>query len=221
MDWWWERLPRSLGGTAPSAHLVLTDGSYVRAFPGGAWAPGAAFVLGLALGWRPWEDAYATYSYSVVLTAALVVIGVLGASLGVAAWFGWCLGDALLATKPPGDLSGTGRLVVDLLLAVAMVALPIVAQGLRSRTEQLLVPVVGQVAVWAGWVAYALTAGVGVYVWQLSVPQLVRPLWVFNDLSPELPAIEPFQSDVGITTSFEPGRTARTTTCRASGSWTA
>lgn len=203
MDWWWERLPRSLGGAAPSAHLVLTDGSYVRAFAAGSWAPAAAFVVGLVLGWRPWEDAYATFSYSVVLTAALVVIGVLGASFGLAAWVGWCLGDALLATKPFGELSGTGRLVVDLLLAVAMVALPIVAQGLRSRTEQVLAPVIGQGAEWIGWAAFAVTAGVGAYVWQLSVPQLVRPLWVFNNLSPELPAIEPFQKDIGMTTSFE------------------
>jgi hypothetical protein len=42
-----------------------------------------------------------------------------------------------------------------------------------------------------------------VYVWELSVPQLVRPLWVFNNLSPEIPAIEPLQRDVGLTTSFE------------------
>jgi hypothetical protein len=203
MRWWWERLPGSIGRAAPMGHLVLTDGSYVRAFPGGSWSPAAALGLGLVVGWRPWEDGYLTYSYSVGLTAVLVVVGVLSASLGLAAWVGWCVGDWFLAGKPLGDYSTLGRLIVDLLLAVVVVVLPIIAQGLRSRTEQLVMPAVGQAARLIGWVAFALTAGMGVYVWQLSVPQLVRPLWVFNDLSPELPAIEPFQRDVGITSSFE------------------
>jgi hypothetical protein len=184
-------------------HIVLTDGSYVRAFPGGSATPVVAFGLGLLLGWRPWEDSYATYSYSVGLAAGLVVVGVFGASLGLAAWVGWCVGDWFLATAPPGNYSALGHIVVDLLLAVAMIVLPIVAQGLRARTEQLVMPVMGQAAEWIAWIAYGLTAGVGVYVWQLSVPQLIRPLWVFNNLSPELPAIEPFQRDVGITTSFQ------------------
>jgi hypothetical protein len=186
-------------------HLVLTDGSYVRAFPRGKWAPAAAFGLGLIIGFRPWESNYATFSYSVTLTAILVVVGVLGASLGLAAWIGWCLGDFVADTPATfsGTYSTTGRLICDLLLAVAMIFIPIVAQGLRSRAEQLAVRFAGGAARWAGWAAFALTAGVGVYVWQLSVPQLVRPLWVFNNQSPELPAIEPFQRDVGLTTNFE------------------
>ena len=199
---WWERLPHAVGRLSPMAHLVLTDGSYVRAFPRGRWAPAVAFGLGLLIGFRPWESDYATFSYSVTLTAALVVIGVLGASFGVAAWIGWCLGD-YVADTPLGNYSSSGRLICDLLLGVAMVFIPVVAQGLRSRTEQFTVRSLGAGARWAGWAAFALTAGVGVYVWQLSVPQLVRPLWVFNNQSPELPAIEPFQRDVGLTTNFE------------------
>lgn len=201
--WWWDRLPSVVGRAAPTGHLVLTDGSYLRAFPGGAWAPALAFGIGLLTGARPWEDAYTTYSYSIVLTTVLVIIGVLGASLGLAAWIGWCLGDWLLATKPPGNYSGLGLLVVDLLLAVALVFLPVVAQGLRSRTEQVVAPFAGQMVRLLGWVAFALTAGVGIYTWELSVPQLIRPLWVFNNVSPELPAMEPLQRDVGLTTSFE------------------
>lgn len=202
--WWWERLPQAVGRVSPMAHLVLTDGSYLRAFPRGRWAPAAALGLGLIVGFRPWEDGYATYSYSITLTALLVVVGVLGASLGLAAWIGWCLGD-IVAAKPQtfGGYSATGRLIVDLLLAVAIVFLPVVGQGLRARTEQLTVRFVGAVARWIGWAAFALTVGVGAYVWQLSVPQLIRPLWVFNEQSPVLPAIEPFQRDVGLTSNFE------------------
>jgi len=203
MRWWWEDVPRSLSRLAPTGHLVMTDGSYVRAFPGGSAAPVAALALGVLLGARPWTDSYATFSYSVGLTAGLVVIGVLGASLGLAAWVGWCVGDWFLATVPPGQYSALGRLVVDIVLGVAVVVTPIVAQGLRARTEQLLMPVVGEVAGWLAWGAFALTAGVGVYVWELSVPQLIRPLWVFEHLSPELPAVEPFQRDVGLTSSFQ------------------
>ena len=201
---WWERLPHAAGRFSPMAHFVLTDGSYVRAFPRGTWAPVAALGLGLVIGFRPWEDSYATFSYSVTLTAILVVVGVLGASLGLAAWIGWCLGD-FVAEKPQifGGYSTSGRLICDLLLGVAMIFIPVVAQGLRSRAEQLAVRFLGAGARWAGWAAFALTVGVGVYVWQLSVPQLVRPLWVFQDQSPELPAIEPFQRDVGLTTNFE------------------
>jgi hypothetical protein len=203
MRWWWEDVPRSVSRVAPMGHMVLTDGSYVRAFAGGSAAPVAALALGVLLGWRPWTDTYATFSYSVGLTAGLVVLGVLGASLGLAAWVGWCIGDWFLATIPPGNYSALGRVVVDLLLGVAVVVLPIVAQGLRARTEQLVTPVVGQAAGWIAWGAFAVTAGVGAYVWELSVPQLIRPLWVFNNLSPELPAVEPFQRDVGITSSVQ------------------
>lgn len=197
---WWERLPQAIGRFSPMGHLALTDGSYLRALPYGPWSPAIAFGLGLLIGFRPWEDSYATYSYSLTLTGILVVIGVLGASVGAAAWIGFCLGD-FVASKPPFDYSTNGILIADLVLAVAMVFIPVVALGLRNRAEQLVATFNVQMARWAGWAAYALTAGVGAYVWELSVPQLIRPIWVFNRLSPELPAIEPLQRDVGLTTS--------------------
>jgi hypothetical protein len=201
-DLWWERLPRAVGRRSSVGHLVLTDGSYLRALPNGAWAPVAAFAIGLLLGFRPWEDGYATFSQSLTFTMILVGIGVLGAGLGVAAWVGWCLGDFVASTPAFVQYSTNGRLVCDLVLGVGMILVPVIAVGARTRTERLVAAVNGDLARWAGWAAFAVTAAVAVYVWELSVPQLVRPLWVFNRVSPDLPAIEPLQRDVGLTTSF-------------------
>jgi hypothetical protein len=196
----WVEVPRWACNRSVLLGLALADGGYFRAWPraGPLTLPVAAGV-GLAVGATHPED---LYSYSLLLTTLLAAISSLGASLGVWALAGFVLGDLTLARRGESTqlalelssdgLRALGALTVTyLVLAGLLVLVPLLAGSARIAIGDRLAgwP-------WGGKVASAslvtISAGLA-FLWTQSTPFLIRPVWSYFDLSPDVSGIEPLQ----------------------------
>jgi hypothetical protein len=167
--------------------MMLGDGAWLALSPVAAalftvGAFGAGFFFG---GFR--NDAYETYSYSLLLLGILFAIANLGAAVGLLAWLGYVAGDLLLFDHGlgfAGDESHLTRGLVPLLITYGWLAVPMVlgpAAATAARTLLVLrlqslpaaVRVVGG-ALLQGAVAWCIT-----WAWVRSMPVLIRPPWQF------------------------------------------
>ncbi|MDQ3742654.1 MAG: hypothetical protein M3389_17115 [Actinomycetota bacterium] len=179
---------------------MAADGRYVLAWPPAALAaPAAALAVGAVASAR--LDADEIYTYSIATVAVLAAVAALGAAFGLWAWIGFVLGDLLLHRPQDGALFANSvdrleevyapLLVSYVLLAALLVVAPAVAAGVRIAVTALAGP--GAVALTVGLALYAaLLAGFS-YLWAQAVAFLIRPVWSYRDLAPDLPGIEPMQ----------------------------
>ncbi|MDR7422519.1 MAG: hypothetical protein QN159_08635 [Armatimonadota bacterium] len=199
----WRRLPaagRQISGTIP---VVAGDGQYLCAWPVlGALAPLLALAVGAALGSRVVPSG-TPFTASLVTVSVLFALGGLGAGLGVWALVGYALGDLLFGPHVALRLA-TSSLVAQLvwaripqlgsyvMLALLMVGLPLAAQTARLDTS-LRLPLSGasRTVVDAGLHAILL-GGFGM-AWALAAAPLIRPLYTWVGLMPDVRAIAPLQ----------------------------
>jgi hypothetical protein len=200
-DGLWVRLPGTVGRLSLTAGFVLGDGSYLRAWPAAAVAlPGAALMLGGLLGaFHPG----ATYSYSLIVLALLVVSMSAGAALGAWTWLGFVGADLLLADRRelPGfaafgsasfSRSYVPLVLSYLLLAALLVITPLLASVFRLRTAHAL-RTSPELARAAGLLVHAAVAAALTYFWAQSTAFLIRPLWSYSGRVPDIDAIQPLQ----------------------------
>lgn len=183
------RRPSALGG------LILSDGAYLRSWPGPALAvPVAAFLTGAVVGRIHPEE---TFTAALWVMGPMVVAAGLGAALGWWTWLGYVLVDFFLFPHLSfGDqelLGRAGLLATYLLLATLLVVIPVSVRTLvRASTPR--------VRALAGMrpVVQIVTSGVFnaalVYFWTQAAPILVRPAYTWAGGLPTNEAIQPVQA---------------------------
>jgi hypothetical protein len=194
---------RSAPGLSPIHALLgiaLADGSYLRAWPVIAPAvPLVATLLGFTVGAAHPDD---LYTYSLLLTLVLGVLATFGASLGLWTLIGFVVGDLVLArVGEPSQLSLTpdleglralaALLISYLILAGLLVLIPAAASAARIGMATWLAG-----RTWGQTVASVTLVVVQVglaYRWTQSTPFLIRPVWSFFSLTPDVSGIEPLQ----------------------------
>ncbi|RNL61062.1 hypothetical protein EFK50_16910 [Nocardioides marmoriginsengisoli] len=128
-------LPKDLSLRAPLLARIAADGSYLRAILGVTWlvVPVAALVVGVRA--ASYTDGL-PLPPSVLLTAALICLGVLDASAGLLGVAGFAFGVLLWG---PGDLGFAPSLRSFLGLAALWFAIPLIASASRPlrRTREL------------------------------------------------------------------------------------
>lgn len=196
---WWVEIPTRARRISPVLSVMLRDGIYLLKWPKvGALAPPAALIAGFAAGWlRP--AGWTTFSFSIALMGAMILLSGVSAALGFWAWFGWVLGDFFLFSHPLPDHAGLEvivalarvrvPLIISYALLLVLVAIPLSARQLAAESLPRSVPTspgtprssqgssLGKApfvieAVWAA------LAAILTYGWTLVVPILIRPvLW--------------------------------------------
>lgn len=195
----WLRLPLQTARAWPGAGIALGDGHYLTRWPAAALIAGpACWLVGLVAGAMHSEQ---TYTFSIMLMIMFGLIGQAGAAVGLWATIGYAIGDLLLNSTPIyGRVTGLERLfevtvpsvLSYVLLGFLTVLLPMTVLGVRMMVinmrwlPRMLVPV-------AEFVAAAVAAGFGAYVWSKTVPLLIRPVFVWPGGVPDVDAIEPLQ----------------------------
>jgi hypothetical protein len=196
---WWVEIPTRCRRISPVLSVMLGDGIYLLKWPQvGAFAPPLALLVGFAAGWLR-SAGWTTFSFSVVLMSAMILLSGVSAALGLWAWCGWVLGDFFLFSHPLPDHAGLGvivallrvrvPLIISYALLLALVAIPLSARQLAAETLPRSVPTSGgpprsnqgssrgrrPFVIGALWAALA---AILTYGWTLVVPILIRPvLW--------------------------------------------
>jgi hypothetical protein len=195
---WWVDVPARARRISPVLSVMLRDGIYLLKWPQvGAVAPPLALLAGFAAGWLR-SGAWTTFSFSIALMSAVILLSGVSAALGLWAWCGWVLGDFFLFSHPLPAHAGLGiivalarvrvPLIISYALLLALVATPLSARQLAAEALPRSVPpragtlrsnqgssrgrrpfVIG---------AWAVLAAILTYGWTLVVPILIRPvLW--------------------------------------------
>ncbi|HEX2084558.1 MAG TPA: hypothetical protein VHF89_02670 [Solirubrobacteraceae bacterium] len=202
----WLELPRAAGRRSLSLGLLLGDGRYLRAWPPVAQlAPAAAFVVGAFAANGLDQDEI--YTYSIATVGVLVAVAALGAALGLWAWLGFVAGDLLVHKPQDGELfayvleSRLEEVYVPLVVSYALLASLLVLAPLASAGARVIVTALGGPGTPALVVALALHAALlaaFAYLWAQAVAFLIRPVWSYRELDPDLPGIQPLQQDGGV-----------------------
>ncbi|MGL4609047.1 MAG: hypothetical protein ACRCYY_05090 [Trueperaceae bacterium] len=188
---WWFQIPKWLK-RHPILFGSLTDGFYLVQWPiVAAFTPPVALALSFLAGAKaPGE----TFSSSLLLLLALIIPGIMSAHLGLWVVFGYSLGNlffheqwsyvshplaVLFQVKVPLVLS-------YLLLALAVVIIPLVLTAARLRVRSLKKPLVEFV------LGGLLISGL-IWVWALATIVLIRPVFTWQGSQPTTSAIEPLQ----------------------------
>jgi hypothetical protein len=194
----WRDLPARARRVSPVLGAILGDGSYLRAWPAlAAVAPPALLATGLLIGANHSRE---TYTYSLTLVVFFAAVAGLGAALGFWTWLGYVVGDLVLFDRDPFPLFAAGGTDVYVpaaisyaLLAWLLVLTPVIATGVRFRLVRALGPwTLGKAA--AGFACHAVVLGALAYSWAQSTAFLIRPLWSYQDLTPDIEAINPLQA---------------------------
>jgi hypothetical protein len=199
-DLFWRRLPARGLRVSPVLGAILGDGGYLRAWPPvAAAAPPLAFAVGLLLGGGHRHE---TYTYSIWLLVVLGVIAGFGAALGMWAWLGYVLGDLLFYDRSKtGLFSGPGSHVYSalaityVLLATLLVVGPLIATGFRFRLTRSLGDRPG--ALESGFGVHLVLQATFAYMWAQAAAFLIRPLWSYQNASPDIAGIAPVQTHSG------------------------
>jgi hypothetical protein len=207
----WVRLPAAARRVSFTLALLLADGAYLRAWPPlGAGVPVAGAGLGVlvALALRVF-DVGPLYTYSFLGVALLLLVGGLGAGAGVWTWLGFTLTDLVIGDRAalPGFrpyygggpeyvlTRGWVPLLVAYLLLFGLVAfVPLVSHAFALRSEVAVGRAQADLAPLAGGLTYVVVLAAFTYGWAQAVPFLVRPVWSFAGLVPDIAAVQPIQS---------------------------
>lgn len=195
----WRNLPAQARRVSPALGAIFGDGSYLRAWPAlAAVAPPALLATGLLIGANHSRE---TYTYSLTLVVFFAAVAGLGAALGFWTWLGYVVGDLVLFDRDQFPLFEAGGADVYVptaisyaLLAWLLVVAPVIATGVRFRLVRWL----GPWRLWkaaAGFVCHAALLGALAYAWAQSMAFLIRPLWSYQDLTPDVEAITPLQAN--------------------------
>jgi hypothetical protein len=203
----WVRLPEILGRRVLTLGVALADGGWVRVSPTVAVA--APFVAMSTGGFLGLVRPDPIYTKTVWVLVVLTLIGAIGSSFGTYAWLGYVALDSIVHGRQTDYASARfsgwdswWRLDVPLLttylvLAVAMVAVPIAATGLTLNTSKVFGRKFGaNVIVRAG--LQGLFVGVGIGLWSHAAAFMVRPLWSFVNAVPPIEAIRPLQTSAKV-----------------------
>ncbi len=203
-DLLWQRVPALVGRVWPTLGYSLADGAYLRRWPGlGLAAPAGGLVLGMLLGaLHPGT----LYTYSFLVTAAMMLAAGLGAGVGVWVWLGFVLVDVVATDRSslPGfgltsavDRFTDGYLPLAmcyLLLAVLLMLGPLLGSGFASRTAVTVRPANDALALPSACVVYVVVVSALAYAWAQATPFMIRPLWSFAGGIPDTAAVQPIQS---------------------------
>jgi hypothetical protein len=200
----WIRIPQLAARRFLSIGVALGDGAWLRAWPlaavlGPVGALGIGGLLGLL---RPDP----TYSGSLAVLAAFVALAGVGAGIGAWAWVGYVVADMAFhwqnelfvrfgfGSDPLRTLWAlyVPRLLTYLLLGVLLVMMPVIATGIRIQIVRLL-HLQGDARLAGGAVLQAALFGTGVVLWAQATAFMIRPLWSFVSLVPDIEAISPLQ----------------------------
>ena len=194
---WWMRAPIAAARRSRVAAAALADGGYLMAWPTGAGAaPPIALLLGLVIGaLHPGE----TFTYSIAVMAVMLVVASAGTGLGVWMLLGYIAGDFVLARHAGGHSFSLDAilhvriplLISYILLGMLLVSVPLASTNLRRRASARLTNLAARTTVDLAMQA-AIAAGL-VFVWTLSVPTLIRPVFTWRGGSPPTEAIRPLQ----------------------------
>lgn len=202
-DWLWATLPGTTWPRSPVLGMTLSDGGWLRAWPGAALAvPAIALLLGLYRGgFRPADQQ--TYSYSLVWILVLVMTAAAGCAIGLWILGGFVVADAVLfdhtssyygTVTPWTWISGSiaPRLVSYVLLALLLVGVPFTALIVRGCVYGVLRRT--PAAVVLASIAAGLAAAVQAAAWSQAFPLLIRPMWTWSHHgTPPTEAIAPVQ----------------------------
>lgn len=187
---WWVQMPSRAGRISPVLSVMLRDGLYLLKWPQlGAFAPLVALIAGFAAGWlRPAE--WTTFSFSIVLMSAVILLSSVSAALALWAWCGWVLGDFFLFSHPLPDHAGLEiigalvrvrvPLIISYALLFALVAIALAARQLALQVLPRSAPKGGGAPrpSWEAAAVWSALAAILTYGWTLVVPILIRPvLW--------------------------------------------
>jgi hypothetical protein len=211
----WRGLPAIVGRVSQTLGAILGEGSYLRSWPlVGVVAPPAALAVGLVLG----AGDNGLFSSSIAMVAVLAGIGAVSAALGLWAWVGFVIGDALLRDpahaaiwSPPVPARGFAYLYAPLLisyitLAALVVIAPMVALTARSLAERSLtkaVPVIGPrtsapTAAVVGVALQLIILALFALAWTRGAIVAVRPSWTYGHSVPHLAAIQALENGAAV-----------------------
>jgi hypothetical protein len=201
----WLRIPQLAARRFLSIGVALGDGAWLRAWPlaavlGPVGALGIGGLLGLL---RPDP----TYSGSLAVLATFVALAGVGAGIGAWAWAGYVVAD--IGFHWQNELLGrfgfgssdplrtlwalyVPRLLTYLLLGVLLVMMPVVATGIRIQIVRLL-HLQGDARLAGGAALQGALFATGVVLWAQATAFMIRPLWSFVGLVPDIEAISPLQ----------------------------
>jgi hypothetical protein len=206
----WLQFPAAVRRRWLALGMILSDGSYLRAWP--VWAVtvplGAAVLAAVLAGLLAGISGGPLYTYSFPVVALLVLVSGLGAGVGIWAFLGFTLVNLVVADRSrlPGFypfqdghldvlLHGWVPLAIAYgLLFVLLVMGPFLSQLFGTATERAVRGRSARLSGSAGALVAVLVFAGYAYSWAQAVPFMIRPLWSFGGSTPEISAVQPIQS---------------------------
>jgi hypothetical protein len=160
----------------------------------------------LVLGWQRFASGE-TFTFSILVMAFMLCAGALGAALGSWLCLGYAVGDfflfrhCMIGVAPfwQAPMSvflrvGMPAILLYLLLANLIVAMPLLSQAMRLQVRPLIyrLPLVGRMLAEA--LLLAFMQALIVYGWVQVVPPLIRPVYTWTGNVPPTGAMVPLQS---------------------------
>jgi hypothetical protein len=211
---WWTRLPTSLLRRLPTLGALLSDGRYLSAWPWiGAAAPVVALLIGAGLGTyvvHPgeeytryrflWGESYTSYRS---VMAAMTTLGHLGGALGLWSTIGYSIGNFFFVEHPAGYRLVAGTFDAEVRVRAGLLLSYAHLGALAAFIPTVANTIGGSVMLSRGmpitvrrplrYAAHIIAAFVLTYAWALSMPMLIRPVYTWRGLPPQVLAIKPLQ----------------------------
>jgi hypothetical protein len=201
----WQQIPAATARVWPTGAAALSDGAYLRRWPGLALAlPAAGLLLGMVLGAA---HPGPIYSYSFAVTAAMAAAATMGAGMGLWILFGYVCADLAFSDRSslPGFGTYTAARLTQALVPLAMsylvlglllVVIPLAANGFAVQATAALRRARAGLAMLASCAVYVGVAAALGYAWAQAMPFMIRPLWSFAGQTPDTAAVQPIQGNV-------------------------
>jgi hypothetical protein len=195
---WWIKLPRFVRRVVTTPYLALTDGLYIAAVPPvAAFLSPVIFLLGLLFGSLHFGYQHA-FSESLPLLLVITLLGILSGHLGFMFLAGFIPGDILiyqLLFQSQGYqgwlLQGSfyynaaflfSHIIEYALLAILLVQIPLLTKALLAQFYEVLH--LGKVfSLIFATLGHLLLSGLLLFYWAQIVPFLIRPVFVWNEVS--------------------------------------
>lgn len=201
---WFETLPLLAGRAHPQMGALLAEGRYLLAWPGlASIAPAVALVVGLLVG-ADSEGKLLVFAFSPTALFTGLAMGAVAPLLGVLFVLGFALTHAFYTCPRfpdngctmkgevwtgtfPEPTTGAALAITYLVFAALVVSLPLTATAVASR--------IGPTRAGPRWVGLRAIVGAAVaavlaYAFAEALPLLIRPLWVWNNLTlPDEPTL--------------------------------
>lgn len=193
-DLWWIRLPALVGIASPAFARQCADGAYLAAWPLVArFLPALCLLVGLTEGALHFSGG-PTFTASILVMSAFVILTSLGAGLGALLCIGYAITD--FAYFPHGNggtylVSHAALLIAYFLLFQLLATIPYVSKGLRRSTFKAFST---KFATTLAAVLQGGLSGVFTYFWAQGSVLLIRPIFVWPGGDPRTADIYPLQN---------------------------